>query len=222
MPTSVLERPEAERDRLSEDIADRLDGAMTAAGILFLLVVLGETLAEDGTVLERSLFVLGWVLWAVFVAEFVLRMVIAPSTIGFLRKNWWQILFLVLPFLRFLRLLRIFRLARGGRVISSAIRATRTAGRQLADRAVWLAAVTSIVILASSQLLYEFGGYESYGEALHGAALATIVGEPLKQSSGLAQVMEVVLALYSVVFFASLAATVGAYFLESRSDESAP
>lgn len=38
----------------------------------------------------------------------------------------------------------------------------------------------------------------------------------MSSGAGLAQVLEVVLALYSVVVFATLAGVLGAYFLEGR------
>ena len=214
----VLKRPAPEREAFGDAFAERLDKIMTALGIVFLLVVLGDTLADDGTGLKRGLTVAGWLLWAAFLAEFITRLVIAPSKSTFWKRNWWQVIFLVLPFLRFLRLLRLFRLARGGRVVSSAVRVGRTAGSKLAGRVAWLATITSIVVLASSQLIFEFADYDSYGEALHDAALATITGEPLARDSGFAQIFEVLLAVYSVAVFASLAAGLGAYFLEQRDD----
>lgn len=79
--------------------------------------------------------------------------------------------------------------------------------------------VSAITILGSSQLLYEFEIYDSYGEALHGAALAAITGEPLAQPDGFAKTLEVGLGAFSVVVFATLAATLGAYFLEKDERE---
>lgn len=212
----VLKRPAAEREQVADLIAQRLDGPVTVLGIIFLLVVLADTLVEQEGGLKTALGLTGWVLWAFFVAEFVARLVVAPSKTRFLKRNWWQLLFLALPFLRFLRLLRVF--ARGGRVVSSAVRAGRSAASNLAGRVGWLAAVTSIVVLAASQLLFQFGGYENYGEALHAAALGAVSGEPLGREEAFSKVMEVLLALYSVGVFASLAAGLGAYFLEQHRD----
>lgn len=219
-PRETLRRPAPERERIAEAIAERLDGVMTALGIIFLLVVLGDTLAEPGSTLSRVLTWVSWAIWAVFVVEFGARLTVAPSTTRFLKKNWWQVLLLLLPFLRFLRLLRLFRVARGGRVVSSAVRVGRSAGSKLASRVGWLAAVTAIVVLASSQLLYEFGGYEDYGRALHDAALGAISGTALRADTGFAAVLSVVLALYSVVVFATLAAGLGAYYLERGPERS--
>lgn len=209
------------REALTDLIAERLDRPMAALGIIFLLVVFAEGLAAPGSGLATGLLVAGWVLWIAFVAEFLARFYIAPSKTRFLRKNWWQILLLALPFLRFIRVLGILRAARAGRVVSSALRATRSARAALTARLGWLAAATVIVVLTSSQLLFEFGSSENYAQALHDALYAAVVGQPMTDESAFARVLELLLAIYSVVVFATLAGTLGAFFLERRGEEAA-
>jgi voltage-gated potassium channel len=98
---SIRSRPAAERERLSEQIADRLDKPMTALGVLFLLLVLAETATDPQGVLATTYTVASWGIWPAFVAEFALRAFVAPSPARFWRRNWWQLIFLALPFLRF-------------------------------------------------------------------------------------------------------------------------
>lgn len=199
----------------AEEVLDRLTPVMSALSVVFLLVVLGETMATAGSGLSTALTVSSWLIWLVFAAEFVARLVVAPDTVSFLKRNWWQLFFLVLPFLRILRLVRVVRFLRTGRVLSSAVRSSRSAWRVLGNRVVWLAVVSAITVLGSSQLLYEFGTFDQYGDALHAAALATITGEPINRPDAFARTLEVILATYSVIVFATLAGTLGAYFLES-------
>lgn len=212
----VLRRPAAERERVAIELSERMDGPVTALGVIFLLIVLVDTVIRPEDVLAVVFDVAGWLLWAVFVLEFVLRAVVAPSTWAFLRRNWWQVVFLAVPFLRFVRILA--RVARLGRVVSSAVRTTRSATATLSSRLGWLSAATAIVVLAASQILYEFASYERYADALHDATLATITGEPTGLDSAAARVLEVLLALYSVVVFATLAGVLGAYFLRAGQD----
>lgn len=204
------------RQSWAVELADRFDRPMSVLGILFLFVVLGQALARQAT-LVGVLSALGWVLWLVFVAEYALRLYVAPQPLAFLRRTWWQLAFLIVPFLRFLRLAGIGRL---GRLLSSTVRGGRSAGRLLSSRLGWLASLSAIVALAASQLLYSFSGYAYYGDALHDAVLATVTGEPLSADGTVARVTEVVLAVYSVVVFATLAASLGAYFL--RQGDQAP
>lgn len=205
----------------AEDLARRLDKPMGILGVLFLFVVLGQLLAEEPA-LVAALDVLGWVFWAVFVGEFLLRAWIAGFSPAFWRRNWWQVLFLALPFLRFVRalqaarLLRLSRLTRVGGVLSAGVRGSRSAGRLLSSRIGWLAAVTGVVVLVSSQLLYVLGAYPEYGTALSDAAMSTITGRELGAPGVFPRVLEVALAIYSVGVFATLAGSVGAYFLRGE------
>ena len=215
----ALGEPEPERDRIAQEIYDRLHPLMAALGLLFLVLVLAQGPATDGTVLQRVLLTATWVLWAVFVAEYVLRLIIAPSPTDFLRKTWWQIAFLVIPVLTLFRVLLILRVARPTRVALAAFRGGRSARSSLTTRAGWLAVVTAIVVFAAADVLYSLARVRPYGDALHAAALGAITGEPTGSDHAVAQVLEVALALYAVVFFASLAGIVGAFFVETKAEQ---
>ena len=208
-----------EREKLTERIADELDMPITAAGIVFVLLVLADSISDPQGLVGTLFSVTSWVLWALFVGEFLLRLVIAPSTSAFLKRNWWQVIFLVVQALRFVRALRALRVARMGRVLSSAVRSSRTAGQRLSSRLGSLGVVPIVVILASSQLLFELGAYDSYAVALEGAALATIAGEPFFPERAVLRLVQIVVLAYSVVVFAAPAGTAGAFLLERRDDD---
>ena len=211
----------------AEALARRLDKPMGALGLLFVFVVLGQALTTSPG-LAGALTVAGWVLWSAFVAELALRAYVARDQRRFWARNWWQVVFLAVPFLRFARVLTLLRAARLGGVVTAAVRGSRSAGRLLSGRIAWLAVVTGLVVLASSQLLYLGGIYDSYADALHDSAMATVTGHPLSAEGGVARMAEVVLAVYSVAVFATLAGALGAYFLrpgtgdESRSADVRP
>lgn len=227
---ALRRREPEERERGIELLAARLDRPMSVLGVLFLLVVLGQNVASSPGI-SRAFTVTGWVLWVIFAAEFLLRLWLAPSRGRFLRRNWWQVAFLLLPMLRFLRGLALLRLVRAGRVlrvvraggvVSSAVRSSRSAGRILGSRLGWVAALSAIVVLASSQLLFTLGYYEAYSDALYAAALVTIAGESLGLEQGLPRVLDVALLTYSVGVFAALAGTLGAYFFDASRAAGAP
>jgi voltage-gated potassium channel len=211
-------RPGSERERLAEEIFERLHPVMSALGLLFVVLVLAQSAAAGGTTLERLLVIATWLLWAVFVTEYVLRAVIAPSTARFLRHTWWQLLFLLLPFLTMVRALLVLRLARPTRVALAAVRGSRSAAATLRSRAGWIVVVTAIVIFAAADALYQTGAIEPYGAALHAAALAAVSGEPTGAELVVGQLIEIVLLVYAAVVFAALAGMLGAYFLERRQE----
>lgn len=197
----------------AEELARRLDRPLGVLGLLFLLVVLGQLLATSPP-WATALSVAAWTLWLIFVGEFALRAYVAQDQRRFWGRNWWQLIFLALPFLRFVRALAFLRAARIGGVLSATVRGSRSAGRLLTGRISWLAVMTGVTVIGSSQLLYVTETFTDYGEALHAAALATVTGQPLNADGPVARVLEVVLAVYSVAVFATLAGAVGAFFLQ--------
>jgi voltage-gated potassium channel len=186
---------------------------------VFVLVLVGDTIVAGESPFATLFTVAGWVIWAIFVLDFVVRMLVAPSTTRFFKRNWWQVLFLVLPFLALFRFLMALRIARAGRLLSAAVRGTRSAATSLRSRLMTVGAVTVMVVLLAANVLFEFAGVEPYSTALHAAALATITGEPVPSDTGVAHILGVVLALYSVIVFAAIAGSLGAFFLEKRSED---
>ena len=215
----VLDRPADQRERLAQDLLDRLTPLMSALGIIFVLVILGEQLTRPGSWLSSLLTVTGWVLWVVFATEFAARAAVAPDTGRFFRRNWWQVAFILLPFLRVFRLVRAARFLRTGRVLSGAVRGTRSTASVLRGRLGWLVSLWTITVLSVSQLLYAFSDFATFADALHATALGAMTGEPLEPDDVVARLTEIFLGVVSVVVFGTLAGTVGAYFL--RADEQA-
>ncbi|MGC1215746.1 MAG: hypothetical protein WA890_31375, partial [Micromonospora sp.] len=115
-------RAARERDATLHGLARRLDKPMGALGIVFLLLVLGQAFTR-GTTLSTVLSAASWVLWAAFIAEFGLRAWLARHCAKeFWRHNWWQLIFLAVPFLRFARAATALRAARGTGVVAAAVR----------------------------------------------------------------------------------------------------
>lgn len=211
-----LERPWEQRELLARRLYERVHPVMAALGLLFLVIILAQRGAEAGTALAVALSIAAWILWVAFATEYLLRLVIAPDRMAFLRQTWWQLLFLGVPFLSMVRGLLFVRLGRPTRVVIAAIRGTRSARATLTGRVGWLGVLTVIVAFSAADLLHGSGAVRPYGTALHAAAMATINGHRIDSDHALAQVLDVVLAIYAVVFFASLAGMIGAYLLEQR------
>jgi len=205
--------PKSRRDEVAEEIADRLDLPVTVAGLLLVVVLVADNLTSPSSSLDTVWVVVGWALWGLFVLEFLARLIVAPSTWGFLRKNWWQLAFLAVPFLRFLR--AFGRSARLVRAAGTSVRGTRTAARTLAGRIGWLTGLAVGTVLIASELLFTFADVE-YASALHACALGAVAGEPLGVDGWLPGVLEIVLAIHAAVVFAALAGALGAFFLERQ------
>jgi voltage-gated potassium channel len=216
------------RERLATLIEQRLDIPMAVLAVVWAVLVAYELVAprEQADVLR----LVSNVIWAVFAVELFAKLVVSGHPARFLQRHWPSVLFLILPVLRLLRVtraLRVMRVLPASRVVGSSYRAVGTAKGLLTGRLQFLVVTTMVVVFGSGQLLFVLergrdGALESLGDALWWAAnlgiSANIVFEPVTLAGRL---LAIVLSTYAIVVFASVAATVGAFFVESRQERAA-
>ncbi|MFP5371853.1 MAG: hypothetical protein ACLGI3_14055 [Actinomycetes bacterium] len=221
--------PDAEltrRERLSAVVEQRLDVPMAVLAVGWAGLVAYELVAPAGQLGEIR--TVGNVLWGVFAVEFALKLAISGRPLRFLRRRWPSVVFLVLPALRALRVIRALRVVRAlpaARIVGSSYRTIGTARRLLGGRLAYLGATTAAVIFGGAQLLFlvEAGGRS--GEALLGDTLwwsanLVVSGSYMFEPATFAgRAVALLLSGYAVVVFASLAAALGAYFLEQREEQ---
>lgn len=209
-------------DRLNE----RLDPFMTWLGVLFALLVGFELVAELDEGTQRVLTIAGWAIWGAFALEFALELAAAPHKRRYLRRHWFQALALLVPTLRALRFVRLLRLGRAlpaARVASASYRTFGTARRVARSRIAYIAALSSIVTLATAQLAYLFehdaedGIFDGFGDALLWAAAATFgqQAEPVPSTIG-GRITMIAAFIVGVAVMGSIAATLGAWFVDER------
>lgn len=203
---------------------ERADPFMAWLGVLFALVVGYELAVDVGPVAGRALEIAGWVIWAVFVLEFAAHLYVAPDRVRYVRRHPLRVIGLLVPMLRFLRFLRLLRLGRAlpaARVVTSSYRVAGTARRLLRARLGYLASISLVVSVAVAELAYLFerdardGVFSSFGDALLWA-LGTVIalqGDPRPSTVG-AQLTMLAGFVFGLVVVASLAGSVGAFFLE--------
>lgn len=122
--------PDAEptrRERLSVIIERRLDVPMALLALAWAGLVAYELVAPPAQ--REELRTLGNVLWAIFVLEFLAKLVISGRPLRFLRRRWPSVLFLALPALRAIRVIRALRVLRVLPVAVSSARRTGPSGR---------------------------------------------------------------------------------------------
>jgi len=217
-----------ERERLARVLERRLDVPMAVLALVWAGLVAYELVAPRDQL--GTLAVVSNIIWALFAVELLAKLVVSQHPTRFLRRHWPSVLFLVLPLLRVLRLVRALRLVRvlpAGRVVGSSYRAVGTARGLLTGRLQFLLVVTAVVVFGSGQLLFVLergreGALTSLGDALWWSAnasiSATLVYEPVTLAGRL---LAIVLSAYAIVVFASLAATIGAFFVEARQERAA-
>jgi voltage-gated potassium channel len=229
-PSTIGSDPDDEptgRERLAALIEDRLDIPMAVLAVIWAGLVAYELIAPARQ--RDDLTLAGNVIWVIFIVEFAVKITVSGHPIRYLRRKWPSVLFLALPILRVFRVVRAvraFRALPAARIVGSSYRAIGTARSLLGSRLAFLSVASAVVIFAGGQLFHLAEGREgdagSLGDGLWWAANAAISGnlviDPVTPGGRL---LGLVLQGYAVVVFASVAATLGAFFIESRAERAA-
>ncbi len=204
------------------------------SGVWVVLVVI-ELATGD---LPRSLALLVWVIWALFVVEFAVGLLIAPSRRTFLRRNWLTGLSLFVPALRLVRISALARLLGAARVtrslgflrvLTSVNRGLGALGRTARRRGVpYVLAATAIVLaLGAGGMAYFEGsiplsrdtadlarpGLEAYADALWWTAYTMTTGAPTIPRTGEGRLLGWLLSIYGLAVFGYLTAILASHFV---------
>src|SRR5580658_4386595 len=116
----------------SQDAYDRFSTAvevpLVVLAVLWLPVLVIPLVARLPAGVAGIFGTIDYLVWAVFAAEYLLKLYLAPSRWTFFRRHLIDLLVIAVPVLRPLRLLRLLRLvtfARAGLTMSSALKRSR-------------------------------------------------------------------------------------------------
>lgn len=234
-PSAVSPPPsDEERYAVLHQLEDWLEGPMLVLGFVWLVLLVVELVWGLAPALQTATTVI----WIVFVADFALRLALAPSKLAYLRHNWLTVVSLLVPALRVfrafraVRVLRAARAARGARlvkVVASLNRGMYALRRTLRRRgALYVAALTLIVLFGGAAGMYALeqegpgGGFASYGEALWWTAmLLTTLGSEYWPRTGEGRALCLILALFAFGVFGYLTATIASFFVGRDAAEDA-
>ena len=176
---------------------------------------------------------LDWFIYACFAADFAVKLYLAPSIPEHLRRNWIDVLVLLLPLLRPLRLLqgaRVLRLLAAARVMAFIVEALQKLRGILSGRGLNVVLLVTLGVVISTAWLVSImerdagSSIEGFGDALWWAvATVTTVGygdaiPSTPEGRGLA----VFLMVIGIVFYSILTANIAAYFVETKEAKSEP
>jgi voltage-gated potassium channel len=191
-----------------------------ALAIIPLLVV--PLVVELSDAADRAFFVADWTIWAVFALDLGIRTYLAERRLHYLARHWFDVLIVVLPFLRPLRVLRsarALRLARLGPFLARLTVGGRDLLRGRGLQYVLLLAIVAVFACAGAVYLLEDGQggtIDDPGTALWWAATTvTTVGYgdavPITaEGRGVA----VFLMLLGITLFSWLTANIAAFLVE--------
>lgn len=219
--------PEDIRERMTAlaELEDWLRTPMLVLSAIWLVLVVVE-LAWGGS---RLLEVFGTVIWLIFLAEFALRLALAPDRLAFLRSNWLTVIALLAPALRLLRGFRLLRAARAVRglrlvrLVGSANRGMKSLRAAMGRRGLgYVLGLTLLVTLLGAAGMYAFepaseveGGFDGFGHALWWTAmLMTTMGSDFWPRTPEGRVLCVLLALYAFAVFGYITASMASLFVD--------
>ncbi len=209
------------------EIGRLADAGLTALALVFLGLLLAELVYAPGGALGRWVELAGWLIWVVFAADFVMRLALAPSKRGYLRRNWPAALAVVLPAFRVVRAFRAVRAVRSLRLVrlltgtSRGARALRRVAGfggagyvALLTLVVWLLAAAGIAWLERGQPRATIDGF---GAGLWWAATTIIQqGSESHPTTVEGRVLGVLVMIYSLAISGYITALLAALLLGRR------
>jgi voltage-gated potassium channel len=233
MPAAA-ERHAEVRDRLAvlRDLEEWLEVPMLVLSFTWIVLVVVELVWGTSSLLE----VFGVAIWIVFLAEFLLRIALAPDKRRFIGSNWLSAIALVAPAFRLFRAVRLLRFARAARglrlvrIVGTANRGMNALRASLGRRGLgYVLAATLFVILLGAAGIFALessaeveGGLQSYGDALWWTSmLLTSIGSEYWPKTGEGRVLCFLLSVYGFAVFGYITASFASFFVgqEARSDK---
>lgn len=198
------------RRRLIRRLSRWLDLPMAVLSLVFFGLVVADFAAPPEAPYHALLNDAYLAIWALFVLEYLVKLVIAPDKEAYVRHRWLDLLVLIFPMLRLLRVVRLFyagfSLVRLGLAMRRGARGLEHF--MVASRFGYVAGLTVVVVLASSaaMLALERGvpgsQIRTFGDALWwSAAVVTTVASDLSPRSGGGRVLAVAMMVYGVTVF---------------------
>jgi voltage-gated potassium channel len=220
-----------ERQELLLQLEAWLEAPMLMLAFAWLALIVAELIWGLHPLLDTVCVII----WAMFLLEFAVRLLLAPEKLVFLRRNWLAAIALMLPALRIFRVIRLLRLARAARglrlvrVLSGLNRGMRALRASMRRRGFgYVLALTLLVTLVGAAGMYAFErdaqasrGLNDYGTALWWTAMVmTTMGSDYWPQTTEGRILCVLLALYAFAIFGYVTATLATFFI-GRDAESA-
>lgn len=216
------------------EIQRRFEVPVLIAALLVVPVIIVEEQATSSIWLGVA-YVLNWLIWGAFFAEFVFVFAEADDRGAYTRKAWLDILIIVVSFpllpavlastrlLRLARLTRVLRMLRLVRLASVMTRGTRAVRAIFGKRGVGFAMALTILVALGAGGLFALVEPESgsFADAIWWAfvTITTVGYGDIYPTTTLGRVAGVVVMLVGIGFVAILTAAIAAHFVESQDDD---
>ena len=220
-------RDGAERQAAFDRVERLTDPPMIVLSLAIIPLLLVPLFFDLSPSVDRTFFALDWLVWGIFAIELTVKTYLAPRRLSYLRSNWFDVVIVVVPFLRPLRVVRsarALRVLRAGRATSVMMKASANGREILTRHGLHYGLVLGLVMVfgcASAVYLFERdsgGNITDLGTALWWAATTvTTVGYGdtfPKTAEG--RGVGVLLMFVGIALFSLLTANIAAFFVQSE------
>ncbi len=210
---------------------ERVERVLEVGVVLAALGTIPLIVLQEQGVTDPTVFVLDWLVWSVFLAEYLGLLAMAGDRPTYVRRNWFNLAVVVLSFpalpalfavVRLTRLARLFRLLRLLGVAGRGLVALRVVfGRR---GFVYVASVTAFFVFSGSAVLTVVEPDATRGSIFTALWWATVtvttVGYgDIVPSTLVGRMIGVALMLAGVGLVSTLAASIAAYFVGQDGSE---
>jgi len=199
-----------------------VEGPMVVLAILWLPVLIIPYVVHLSPAWRKSCAVIDFTVWALFAAEYVIKLVLSPTRWKFVRTHVLDLIVVVVPFLRPLRVLRVIRI---GALAGGAVRRTRA---MLTHKSLHFVLLTAVVIVfAGAAMVLGFernangANIHNYGQALWWSVVTVTTvgyGDRFPVTAG-GQGVAVFLMVLGIALLGVITASVASFFVEQDTDD---
>lgn len=225
---SAAETPRGEGyERFSRTV----DGPLTILALALIPLLIVPAVFDLSEGIESAILIADYVIWAIFVVEYVTKLVLSPNRGLFFRKHIPDLILVVVPMLRPLRVLRsvrVLRLARLVRVASGLGKGFTHIRSIFGSRGLGYVLVIVLVVAgAGAVLVLEFerdieaGNIKNLADAIWWSVttITTVgYGDRFPVSAG-GRGVAVVLMITGIALFGVLTAAIAAFFVDQDRDK---
>ena len=164
---------------------------------------------------EATFTALEYFIWALFAVDLIIKVVISPHRLNYLRRHWLEVLVVVVPFFRPLRILRIFIF--GSRAWVGA--------RRLVNVDFLLVYGIGLIVIAATVVASVEGGagasIHSFSDALWWAVVTiTTVGYgDMVPITAVGRAVGFILMLGGIAFFSGMTANLASFLIKGKGSE---
>lgn len=223
----MKEQLQNERSKLLTSTERFLEGPMIFLGFVWLILLVVELVWG----LSKPLEYLSLSIWVIFIIDFLIKFILAPVKLVFLKKNWLTAISLIIPALRVFRIFRAVRLLGGlrgirlVRIVSSLNRSINSLAATMKRRAFgYVMMVTLIVTFGGAAGMYALEspnpGFDSYSMALWWTAMRVITaGNEFNPATPEGRGLAFLIAVFGYTIFGYVTATFATFFIGRDAEE---